>query len=770
MTQLPPPASGGAVPPEVPDDRSWLRRSPAPVDEATILGWQQEVDARYRDARSDLDGTLGTGGSPDLVPGISAVVLPCRDHRRLARCLRSLTGQTLDPARFEVVVILSRPSDELDRVVGTVRGAHPQVTLRVIRLDRTGVEPARDAGIAAAGRDYLTFVDGADYVSAGFLEVLLASAGPRVLPVAPVVDVPDGEEEAAGDAGRTPASPAADPGGAAEPGGAADGAEPVDLAAVAALDGAKVAATPLLQALRHRPAPPGGEDATFWMAVLVRGRLRVHPCPPAAGARYYRAVRPETSPTDPGFDAAVGRRLAAVVRLEELLDHADPGTAEVLREQIGAQADGIGAYLRHHPADHGRVVRALDRLPIRHLPYARMNRTLPRGLAIAYAFPPYADTSAIVSAKRVRARGEVVDVVSNAMDRIRDTDESIRRISGPFVADEAALPTPTYFSDWASMEAFAVEGLRVIDGWEAARGPYHRLYSRAHFAASHLLAAAYKLRRPAVRWSAEFSDPLSRDVQERERGTPVREGALLDELRRGMRDAGVPVPASRNCFVWCEELAYALADELIFTNQQQLDHMLGYCTSQPVAARARAKAVISPQPTLPPEFYTLAGHEYPLEAGVAHLGYFGNFYATRGLDDVLAALAALAGDDPGTGERVRLHVFTTKPDELDRRARELGVAGLVRVGPYLRYLEFLRLTRELDCLVVNDAATGGRHGRNPYLPSKWADYRGSGTPVWGIVEPGSPLSGEPLDYASPVGDVAAAREVLSVIARKELAG
>ena len=55
----------------------------------------------------------------------------------------------------------------------------------------------------------------------------------------------------------------------------------------------------------------------------------------------------------------------------------------------------------------------------------------------------------------------------------------------------------------------------------------------------------------------------------------------------------------------------------------------------------------------------------------------------------------------------------------------------MRVGPYVRYLEFLNLTTKFDCLIVNDAATGASHARNPYLPSKWADYRGAGTPVWG---------------------------------------
>ncbi len=134
------------------------------------------------------------------------------------------------------------------------------------------------------------------------------------------------------------------------------------------------------------------------------------------------------------------------------------------------------------------------------------------------------------------------------------------------------------------------------------------------------------------------------------------------------------------------------------------------------------------------------------------------------MDDVLAAVAR---SDPRTRARLRLHIFTTKPDALERRAAELGVSAYVRIGPYIRYLDFLDLTTKFDCLIVNDAVTDKSHARNPYLPSKWADYKGSGTPVWGLVEAGSPLSRLPLDHTSPVGDVDAAGAVLSRIMHAE---
>jgi hypothetical protein len=725
------------------------------MDGARILGWQRAVDEGHQTALRSLLPELAEPWADRLTPGISVVVLAAGHRgsghpRALAGCLRSLAAQTLDPSRFEIVVVLAGSTGEPEADLAGLRRTNPSINLRVVRLsaagavDRGGAEPtggARAAGIAAASRRYLTLVAAADQVSPPFLEVLLSNAAPTVVAVAPVV--------AAGRAERSAAP--------------LDSAAPLGVATAFPSGLAKAAPTGLLQDLSGDPDLARLPDPVFWLTVLVRGGLRVQPGPASGGAVYYRESG-EDPDTEPTFEAAVAGRLEDARRLEQLAELADLPTRQVLRAHVDVSADRIGDYLQKQPADHHRVVAELDRRPIFHFPYHRMNGDRARTLAIAYAFPPYADTSAVVTAKRVRARGEVVDVIYNAMDRIRDTDESLQRICGPFVAYQAALRTPSYFSDWRSMEQFALAGLEVVDEWVARKGPYQQVYSRAHFAASHFLAAAYKLRNPAVRWRAEFSDPLSRDVVGLERGTPIAEGRLLADLSHGLREAGLPRPDSSNCFVWGEQLAYALADELIFTNSHQLEYMLGYCSERQVAAMAREKAVILPHPTLPAEFYAMVDHPYPLEDGVAHLAYFGNFYATRGMDDVLAALAAA---DPAIRARLRVHVFTTKPADLARRANELGIAESVRVGPYVRYLEFLSLTSSFDCLIVNDAATGGSHGRNPYLPSKWSDYRGSGVPVWGLVEAGSELSRQPLDYSSPIGQVDAAGEILSLIARRE---
>ncbi|GAA1171674.1 hypothetical protein GCM10009584_10740 [Ornithinimicrobium humiphilum] len=384
-----------------------------------------------------------------------------------------------------------------------------------------------------------------------------------------------------------------------------------------------------------------------------------------------------------------------------------------------------------------------------------------RDLVVCFAFAPFVDTAAIVAAKRVREEGRPVDLVTNDMSSQRPQDPALEVIAGDLVRRRATLPTPTWFSSWKAVEGFTVEGLPRALEWDADGPGYERLYSRAHWVPSHVLAARFKSERPHVRWTAEFSDPLSVYVDARERHTDVVEGELLDQLRADLLAVGVEPPGD-NLFRWVETLPYALADELLFTNARQRDLMLSRIEDEALADRARERSVVRPHPTLPPEFYRIASPKADLDPDRRHIAYFGNFYATRGMSTVLSALAALPQE---LRDRLQLHVHTGQQDDLLRSVEAAGLQDVVRVAPFVGFLDFLALSARMDVLIVNDAITEGTFPVNPFLPSKWSDYRGSGREVWGIVEPGSPLSEQDLDHRTPVRHVSAAVQVLAEIAR-----
>lgn len=385
-----------------------------------------------------------------------------------------------------------------------------------------------------------------------------------------------------------------------------------------------------------------------------------------------------------------------------------------------------------------------------------------RLLVLSYCFPPFNDTSGIVAAKRLREWGEPFDVIYKGLARIRPLDGSLTRLLGPLVRRHAEIPGPQAFASWGPISTFVREGMDVALRWDAADGPYERIYSRAHMTASHFLAAQFKIVRPHVHWRAEFSDPLSHDVF----GNPRRLVSMADDgLARGLRgallDRGWTPPAVPGVYEWAEALPFALADELIFTNEIQRDFMVEHCHDRRLAQRVHERSTIRAHPTLPREYYSMHPSGYPLDPTLINVAYFGNLYANRGLSLVLDAMSGLDSADRG---RLHLHVFTSKPAELDEQLRRPELRGVVSAGPYVDYLEFLALADRMDVLMVNDAETPGA-GVSPFLPSKWSDYRGSSAAVWGIVEHASTLSLQDLDYRSPLNSLSATQQVLVQLVR-----
>ncbi|WP_134774608.1 hypothetical protein [Ornithinimicrobium flavum] len=404
-----------------------------------------------------------------------------------------------------------------------------------------------------------------------------------------------------------------------------------------------------------------------------------------------------------------------------------------------------------------------------------MSSSVARRLVVAYCFVPYVDTSGTVAAKRVCLRGEPVDVIQNEMSGLRAIDPGLDRVADGQVRRRAVLDTPTYFSSWRSIVAWCEEGMQVVDRWtdESARTgdllghgvPWSSMFSRSHFVASHFLAALVKAEHPDIVWEAEFSDPCSADATGAERYAPMHDSPLRDRFTSLLREAGWEPPAGDNVYEWAEVLVYALADEILFTNAQQADYMAGRCADPRLADRLRRHTVAAHHPMLPEKFYAMDRAPVELEEGVLHIAYFGNFY---GKQSPVAAVEAMAQLPAEQRARLRLHLFTQPTATLRGVVEEMGLQGVVLVEEFLPFLQFLEIARRMDLLLVVDYPLPQGAERNPFLLSKWGDYRGSGTPVWGILEESSVLSAtdDPaLQYRTPVGHATAAAQLLSQLAR-----
>lgn len=680
--------------------------------------------------------TSGTGERSLSV----SVIVPCYGGAgRIEQCLRTLAEQTMPAEAYEVVVVLNGPDDGASTVLAEVRARHPRLRARIVRSPRPGASRARNLGLASAAGRYVTFVDHDDHVSPTFLETLLASSSAGLVGIATLADVKDqggapNFHNYIGDRllrhAGTVMSPAR---------------VPSSLAFVAA----KLVPTALARTIRFDEQLRSGEDLVFWYDLYDRYEFHLEICPLDAHAVYYRSLRSDSvSRQPPSYDFSITQRLDVIAHL--VARSARHARSERVRNSLVlAQTTMMNGYLRKAPDDHARVIadiraRGLDDA----IPFPRLNDGVARDLAVLYSFVPSADTSALVAARRIRARGTVLDVVSNVLKK--GVDHSGEVIAHEFLARRFEAQTPASPYDWASLVEFCEQALHQITEWETNHHPYRSVYSRSMWPGSHLVAALLKVRRPDLRWIAEFSDPqLWNSHGERRRGSADPD-TLWSELADGLRSAGVEPPTDRNVPHLVELLPYALADEILFTNDNQLEFMLGYLAETDLTARVRSRAIISPHPTLPREFYERVDTQYELSPGALNIAYFGTFYPTRGLTEVVSALEALTPDERA---QVRMHVFTDKPAKLARELRDHDLSDVVIANGYVSYLEFLALTTKMDVLLVNDARTSQFYDRNPYLPSKWSDYAGSGSSTWAIVEHGSVLSGLASTYQSALGDV-----------------
>ncbi|WP_017548086.1 hypothetical protein [Salinicoccus carnicancri] len=377
------------------------------------------------------------------------------------------------------------------------------------------------------------------------------------------------------------------------------------------------------------------------------------------------------------------------------------------------------------------LIGRMRQIGIKNIHYKALNKGDAKKLVLAYCFPPYNDTSGNVMAKRIHESGEIVDIISNNMDRIRTRDEKLLNLVSGLLDSQFMLDGPQAFSSWGSIESYVHDGYRQFMNH---REKYGEIYSRAMFTQSHFLGYEIKRHNPGIKWVAEFSDPLHKDVNALQRYAPIEDDEYIENLKRDVAPEYHGL-LSDNVFNLCEVLPFLYADELIFTNTHQLRYMMERFDPE-LQERIRKKATVSQHPTPPAALYSLVQSYYALDDTVINLAYFGNFYDTRGFRQI--ELVARQLYDKGINN-FRIHVFTNLNGKTMQFHKSSDFRDYIVLNPYVSYFEFLNLSGRLDILMIFDAQTIGIKPFNPYVPSKLSDYRGSSSFVWAFTEPGSVL-------------------------------
>lgn len=378
-----------------------------------------------------------------------------------------------------------------------------------------------------------------------------------------------------------------------------------------------------------------------------------------------------------------------------------------------------------------------------------LERTADR-LIVAFNFPPFTDGSAVTVAKRIVEADVPVDVIAANLSAIRSRDESLVDLIAPWLVEHHTVKVPILFADERSVVPFVERGLRAVRKRRAS--PYKEVYSRSMWPHSHFLAARLRSDGDAPRWIAEFSDPIlwHVDATPRPSGKVSLSGANLRLLRAVGSRAQAFLREHATVLAWAQFIPFLLADELVFTNDQQLQVMLA---DAPAWMRddVERRATISPHPTLTPAHYStehsLGRPERPSRFTI---GYFGTFYPNRGGGEFLEAISLLPAH---LRDHLILDVYTGDAGRLLDAATRLGVADNVRTQAPLPFRRFLQKSGTYDALLVNDIATSPFGVPSPFLPSKYSDYAGSPAETMAITLPGSPLDHKPARWRGHSADI-----------------
>jgi hypothetical protein len=215
----------------------------------------------------------------------------------------------------------------------------------------------------------------------------------------------------------------------------------------------------------------------------------------------------------------------------------------------------------------------------------------------------------------------------------------------------------------------------------------------------HLLGLRLR-RKLRVPWIAHFSDPWLDNAFHRYH---VLANLVNRRLERSVIEA---------------------ADRLVFTSEETVDLVM-----RKYPPEWRRKAAVLPHsfdPALYPPRST-DGDRFVLR-------YLGNFYGHRSPVPLLRALRIVLNEEPELLERVQIELVGQMPRRMrEHAAMRMLSAGLVRMVDTVAYSRSLQMMTDADLLLVID----GPDDLSVFLPSKLIEYIGAGTPIFGIVPPGS---------------------------------
>nr|WP_263313479.1 glycosyltransferase [Mammaliicoccus sp. Marseille-Q6498] len=660
--------------------------------------------------------------------GISVIIPIHNGMKYIENLIQNLNELEINEARFEVIFVLNGKFQDTYQYLLN-HYDEMEFDQLILISDRAGASEARNLGKQYVKYSHTTFLDVDDLLSSNYIEESYQLIKNDTILVSQIHDLLEDGTIIENNRVNKPILENCNQSYTLS-----------NLHAILGITTCKFIPSHYLELIDFNTTLLSGEDTVFYCKLYAACNPNIEVIHPDKQVVYYRLLNAQSiSRGRFSYDFNVAQRLDILDILDKLLEtNLTKRVKRFIQSKYNAQTGFITRFLQQFPEKKTEIIRLLELKNYQHLNQYFINVGLAKELVIAYCFPPFMDTSGIVMAKRIAKDDKIVDIFSNDMSKNRNKDYKLKNICVDKIDSHKMSHSPVSFSNFNAMSQFIDEAFLF---YMSNKDKYESLYSRALFPASHFPPLFIKLHNPNIKWVAEFSDPLLLDIKSNERYSEIIDyDMLIESLKQEPKFEPFIPYMDYNLFNLAELIPFAFADELLFTNEFQLNSMMKRF-SEDIQQLIKEKSKINMHPIPDETLYEQKKHQYHLNDSSINVGYFGNFYETRSLDmllDMVDQLMAQFHLD------IHFHIFTSMNQLKQHEMERANTYSNVFINHNLPYLEFLNLSKEMDLLLLFDAQTKGYKEVNPYLPSKLSDYIGTQKAILAIVEEGSILASKEI--------------------------
>ncbi len=104
---------------------------------------------------------------------LSIIISTYNRAQSLLRTLNSVAEQSVEPAKWECVVVNNASTDNTEEVCSQFIAEHPTLNIRLVTEPKQGLSHARNCGVHASKGTYVVFIDDDETVSSDFVEAYI---------------------------------------------------------------------------------------------------------------------------------------------------------------------------------------------------------------------------------------------------------------------------------------------------------------------------------------------------------------------------------------------------------------------------------------------------------------------------------------------------------------------------------------------------------------------------------------------------------------------